>query len=427
MAVPPYRVLVVDDSAFMRKLITDMVSEDPRFTVIATARNGRDGLEKVKSLRPDAVTMDVEMPEMNGIEALVAVMKEAPTKVIMLSSLTDQGADMTIKALELGAFDFVHKPSGSISLDLRKVQEDLTEKLFAACVSAAKPPAAPIAPNPPQPVQPPQPQLQPQPQQTKSQQPPQAKQRSQAPPSLPPVLPSIAIPHVLPQRAPRESKPTQLSPQERKSEQVASARSWTVGVGGKRGLIAIGTSTGGPKALQSVLTGIPADYPFPLVIVQHMPPGFTKSLAQRLNTLCAIGVAEAEDRSVLKPGLAYIAPGGRHMKVLREADQYVVRLSDEPPRNGHRPSVDVLFESVAELTELDITAVVMTGMGSDGARGMKLLSEKGVKRTIAEHESTCVVYGMPRAAVEIGQAAAVVPLERISGQLLKAANYPEEV
>ncbi|WP_199617992.1 protein-glutamate methylesterase/protein-glutamine glutaminase [Paenibacillus alkalitolerans] len=367
--MPPYRVLVVDDSAFMRKFITDLIAEDSRFTVVAAVRNGREAVESVMRLRPDAVTLDVEMPEMNGLEALDAIMRDHPTPVIMLSTLTKQGASQTMRALEIGAFDFVQKPSGSISLDLHLVKEDLLEKLHAAAASGSA-----------------------------------AARRT-----------------VLPQRAMRADagKPP---------DKTVARRPGGMGEPtARRGLVAIGTSTGGPKALQLVLTQLPSDYPFPIAIVQHMPPGFTKSLAQRLDSLCEIQVREAEDGMRLEPGTAYIAPGGRHMKVVREMERLTIRLSGEPLRNGHRPSVDVLFESIAPLAEFERTAVIMTGMGSDGARAMKLLRDSGVTNTIAEDQSTCVVYGMPRAAVEMGCAKAVVPLDRIPDRLLKAANDFEEV
>lgn len=330
-----HRVLVVDDSAFMRKVITDLISEDPEFTVIDTARNGVEAVRKTRELRPDVVTMDVDMPLMDGLKALETIMRECPAPVVMLSSLTDAGARETIAALELGAVDFVQKPSGSISLDLYKVKEQLMEKLKAAA-RAKMPGKAPSA----------------------------------APPPPAPARPAAGVP--------------------------------AAGKGGAIAkLAAIGTSTGGPRALQKVLSALSADFPAPILIVQHMPPMFTKSLAERLNSLCAIEVREAVNGERLVPGTAYIAQGGRHMKAERAGKgDYRIRLTDEPPRSGHRPSVDMLFESLAGLTELKRVAVIMTGMGSDGARGLKTLKDSGAL-TIAESEETCVVYGMPRAAADM--------------------------
>lgn len=366
--MPPFGVLVVDDSAFMRKMITEMIAGDSRFTVLGTARNGRDAVETAGRLRPDVITMDIEMPEMNGLEALSVIMRDNPTPVIMLSSRTHEGTAETIKALEIGALDFVEKPSGPISLDLHLVKEAVLEKLYTAALSgaAAAKRAGAALPQPPAGIQ--------------------------SSKGNPPALGRKLV-----------SKP------------------------GKRSLVAIGTSTGGPKALQSVLTGLPSDYPSPIVIVQHMPPGFTKSLAQRLDSICEIRVVEAEDGAELHPGTAYIAPGGKHLKVGRERDKFVARLNEEPLRNGHRPSADVLFESIVPYGELERTVVLMTGMGNDGARGMKLLHDSGVTQTIAEDKSTCIVFGMPRAAIELNCVNKVVPLDRIAAQLLKAAHYQEEV
>ncbi|HZG75820.1 MAG TPA: CheB methylesterase domain-containing protein, partial [Paenibacillus sp.] len=192
-------------------------------------------------------------------------------------------------------------------------------------------------------------------------------------------------------------------------------------------VVAIGTSTGGPRALQQVLTRLPEHFPAPVLVVQHMPAGFTKSLAQRLNTLCAIEVLEAEDGMEPRPGVAYIAPGGYHMTLRKEGGSYRIRLTDDPPRSGHRPSVDTLFESLTAAPDLDRTAVLMTGMGSDGAKGMKALYDQGVRRTIAEDASSCIVYGMPRAAVELGCVVHQAPLERIAEQIRIEVEQAEEV
>jgi two-component system chemotaxis response regulator CheB len=362
-----YRILVVDDSVFMRKIISDLISEDPELEVIGTARNGKEAVEQVKLQRPHAVTMDVEMPEMNGLEALRHIMKEAPTPVIMLSSLTQEGAAETIHALELGAFDFICKPSGSISLDLYKVKQQLHEKLRAAVKANVRGAPLPAA-------------------------------HAASPPGLKSPLAAAAGNGEFPKR--RAVKPAGATRFEH--------------------LVAIGTSTGGPRALHRVVSQLPAELPAPILIVQHMPPNFTKSLAQRLNDASQVNVIEAEDGQLLETGTAYVAPGGWHMAVQRDsAGGYSIRLTKDDPRSGHRPSVDVLFESLVPLKELKRHAVIMTGMGSDGAKGMLALRKSGAVTTIAEAEDTCVVYGMPRAAVELEAASDVVRQHDIARKLVQ--------
>ncbi|MBP2439654.1 MULTISPECIES: chemotaxis response regulator protein-glutamate methylesterase [unclassified Paenibacillus] len=358
----PFDVLVVDDSIFMRKIISDFISEDPGLRVVGTAKNGREAIEMVKKLNPHAVTMDIEMPEMNGLDALRTIMREHPVPVIMLSSLTQDGATETIRALELGAFDFVGKPSGSISLDLYKVKQNLLEKLRVAVRTRMKGIQVPT--------------------------------RSAAA-SLQAAKPAVKL--------------------ERKS---------TIPRGGSfEHLVAIGTSTGGPRALHQVLSQIPDGFGAPVLIVQHMPPNFTKSLAQRLDSSSYLRVVEAEAGMVLESGTAYVAPGGFHMTATRNgAHSYKIHLSKEEHRNGHRPSVDVMFESLLPLKELKRHIVIMTGMGSDGSKGMMALKQSGAITTIAEAEQTCVVYGMPRAAVELGCVTHVLPQQQIAGKLIQAVG-----
>lgn len=363
----PVQVLVVDDSMFMRRIISDLIVDNPAFAVIGTAKNGKEAIALTKQLKPDVITMDVEMPEMNGLEALVRIMAEQPTPVIMLSSLTVEGAEVTIRALEAGAIDFVRKPSGSISLDLYKVKLLLHEKLTIAAKSRISPPAAP--PPVPKPAQPPAP--------------------------LPLPTAKQPLPGVI-------------------DRNVASSLMRF------EHIVAIGTSTGGPKALQQVLRQLPATFPAPILVVQHMPPNFTKSLAGRLDSLCSIRVVEAEEAMPLMKGTAYIAPGGYHMTLEAAAgDGYRIRLSKDEPRSGHRPSVDTMFDSLVPFGELKRHIVLMTGMGSDGAKGMKALREAGAATTIAEAEETCVVYGMPRSAVELGCAGYVLPQQEISEKLIE--------
>ncbi|MDR6883878.1 chemotaxis response regulator protein-glutamate methylesterase [Bacillus sp. 3255] len=360
----PYNILVVDDSVFMRKIISDLISENPQYNIIGTAKNGQEAIEQVKLLKPDAVTMDIEMPIMNGLDALQRIMAEHPTPIIMLSSLTEEGAAETIKALEWGAVDFIRKPSGSISLDLYKVKQLLHEKLHMAV---------------------------------------RTKLRTFQPIQQAAPLPKLNQLPQIPNRALKQPETKLVS---------------TTGSTHFDHLVAIGTSTGGPRALHQVISNIPAGFPAPILIVQHMPPNFTKSLAQRLNDISQIQVFEAADGDVLKPATAYVAPGGWHMVVHKDVNRtYKIRLTKEEPRSGHRPSVDVMFESLLDLSELKRHIVLMTGMGSDGARGMFSLRQSGVQTTIAESEETCVVYGMPRAAVEMQAAMHVLPQQEIAARL----------
>lgn len=354
-----HKVLVVDDSVFMRKIISDLIKEDERFEVIDTAKNGLEAVDKTKRLKPDVVTLDIEMPEMNGLDALRRIMADTPVPVVMLSSLTEEGAKETIAALEIGAVDFVRKPSGSISLDLFKVKALLLDKLSIAIQTrVSKISAPPVVPRPI--VQPPKPLF-------------------------------------------LDNKPKELS------EKTYGGRI--------ERLVAIGTSTGGPRALQQVVSALPGHFPAPVLIVQHMPPNFTKSLAMRLDSTSQIKVTEACDGDRLQNGVAYIAPGGWHMILKKDDMGYKIRLTKDEPRSGHRPSVDMLFDSLLPYRELKRHVVLMTGMGSDGAKGMQALRRAGALSTIAESNETCVVYGMPRAAVELGCVTHQLPLYQIAAKL----------
>ncbi len=412
------RVLVVDDSVFMRRIVSDLVGEHPDFQVIATAKNGVEAVQMAKELQPDCITMDVEMPEMNGLEALKRIMKENPLPVIMLSSLTKEGAMETIQALEAGAIDFVQKPSGSISLDLFKVKEMLHERLEIAVKSNIKrlSPSFPSAAVPP-PADPAPPKAPP------LKEPPAAPRlRSVMPPASPvPEHPKPLRPSVQPER--KAERPPLMRPEPKAVPPAAPPvkPAAPIAKGPVKHLVALGTSTGGPRALQQVLTGLPEDFGAPIVIVQHMPPNFTNSLAVRLNSNCRIQVVEGQDGMILQPGTAYIAPGGFQMRVKSEGGGvYRLAITAEPPRGGHKPSVDTLFESVLSLQELKRHIVIMTGMGSDGAKTMLELKNQGVATTIAESEETCVVYGMPRAAVELGCVDHLLPVHEIPNQLIRA-------
>lgn len=367
------KALVVDDSAFMRKLISDFLSGHPNIEVIGTARNGKEAVEKVQTLKPDVVTMDVEMPIMNGLEALKEIMDKHPVPIVMLSSTTKIGAENTILAMEYGAVDFVAKPGGAISLNLHEVQGEIVEKVIAALGVRMS---------------------------TLTQKMPSQRLWTS-------IVPKVA------------SKPVESPSSESLSRPVMSRPKIKISKIGKMFVI-IGTSTGGPRALQEVLTGLPASIGVPILIVQHMPPGFTKSLADRLDGLCNIHVKEAEDGELLENGTAYIAPGGKHLKMKKSGVNYFVKLDAvDPPRMGHRPSVDVLLESAAENTDVNYLTVIMTGMGYDGKVGMEVLRRNGRTVTIAESAKTSVVYGMPKAVKEAGLTDEVVDLHNISETIME--------
>lgn len=356
-------VLIVDDSAFMRKVIQDMLSDDSRIEVIGTARNGNDALKKIRKLKPDVVTLDIEMPQMDGIEALKIIMRDFPTPVVMLSSTTQRGADNTFLAMQYGAVDFIAKPSGPISLDLHKVKDELISKVLLAS--------------------------------------------------------RVQLSHLTKKITEQKTitrQPAKYSKiKVHKKTRIVDKQS----ISPIDKLICIGTSTGGPRALQTVLTNLPGKINATILIVQHMPPGFTKSLANRLNTICEIDVKEAENGDVLKKGTAYIAPGGFHMKVEEKSNQLVINLDESEPRHGHRPAVDVLFESLSSLREHEKVAVIMTGMGSDGAKGLSKLKLAGNVTTIAESEKTSIVFGMPKAAIDTNHVDEIHDLEKIAATILK--------
>lgn len=412
----PYRIVVVDDSAFMRKLFSDIIKSDPSFVVIAVGKTGRDAVELHRSLRPDAITLDLEMPEMNGLEALDIIASESTTPVIMLSGISDENTAGTIAALQRGAFDFIRKPSGPAT-DVRQVAEALLLRLKTA-MTMRKKPAQQAAKAPPEQkagTKPDAQTVQPvrrgsEPRGNAAPAPGQSARRPRSPaeavkkPAAEPAVPSAI-------RKPKPEVPVVMMPAAHRRNEAF------------RHVIAIGTSTGGPRALHQLLSELPADIGAPVLIVQHMPPRFTQSLAQRLNTFSALTVKEAEHGEPVLPGVAYVAPGGYHME-LAAADKtsYVIRLSQSPPRNGHRPSVDTLFESLVPFVELNRHAVIMTGMGSDGSRGMKVLADHGAASLIAESEETCIVYGMPRSAIENGAAATVLPLHAIAANLADAVK-----
>lgn len=444
----PYKVLVVDDSAFMRKIISDLIENDVDFQVTATATNGREAIQKINEFRPDLVTMDVEMPEMNGLEALKIIMASDPLPVIMLSGINEEGMKETILALEWGAFDFIRKPSISNSQDIMGVGESLREQMKeamlarqqrearASAVKAPEPRTLDVVVKEPRRITEGKSKALPRPisekdtvRSSRGRLSPESDVSRKTPKSL------ITPPKPAPEKTKNRSKPKELdlisSKPQPVLEAVAEVFTEPPAYTGRRKsvsmefqkLVAVGCSTGGPRALKELLENIPADFPAPIVIVQHMPPNFTKSLAQRLNTFSPLEVIEAEQGMILRKGVAYIAPGGYHLQVtLSIGGQYVVVLTKEEARNGHRPSVDVLFESLLSLTSLERHVLLMTGMGSDGARMMKSLYDSGVTSTFAESEETCVVYGMPRSAVELKCVKYVLPLQEIAPRLVQAVK-----
>jgi two-component system chemotaxis response regulator CheB len=345
--VSSVRVFVVDDSALMRKMIPQLLGADPGIEVIGTAMDGIFALKKIAELRPDVITLDLDMPRMDGLETLRHIVADFGIPTIMVSSLTRKDADLTFRALALGAFDFVAKPKDAISLHISEIGAELVAKVRAAAArSGAVRRAA----------------------------------RYQVPPGALPVAP--------PQKK-------SVDPRNR-AEQV----------------VAIGISTGGPNALSYLLPQFPKDFPAGILIVQHMPAGFTQMLAERLNASCAIEVREARDGDLVLPGRALIAPGNRHLKIKRLPLGTITVLSDAPTVNGHRPSADVLFRSAAAEYGASVVGLIMTGMGSDGALGLGEISVAG-GLTLAQDEESCVVFGMPKAAIELNTVTRVLPLEDI--------------
>ncbi|WDV07813.1 protein-glutamate methylesterase/protein-glutamine glutaminase [Lysinibacillus irui] len=374
------KLLVVDDSAFMRKLISDFFVGNSKVEVVGTARNGKDAIKKIQSLKPTVVTMDIEMPELNGLDALKEIMKQCPVPVVMLSSTTQRGTENAIAAIESGAVDFVAKPSGTISLDLHKIQNELVRKVEQAAM-------VPIS---------------------KLKKPSGSKRQQE------PVTKASTVINEL-QQVGRAHTPANST-----ATKVAVTRpqvEWSK-VGKK--IVLIGTSTGGPRALQEVVTKIPKSIQAPILIVQHMPAGFTKSLATRLDQLSEITVKEAEQGDILQNGVAYIAPGGYHIKLRKVGTTFGIVLDNqEPPRSGHRPSVDVMFEDVSQFNDFDKVAVIMTGMGHDGSNGLKILKSTGNVIAIAESSETCIVYGMPKAAVETQLVDEVADVDDIAQTIMK--------
>ncbi|MBK5478554.1 chemotaxis response regulator protein-glutamate methylesterase [Pseudomonas sp. TH21] len=373
------KVLVVDDSGFFRRRVSEILSADPTIQVIGTATNGKEAIDQAIALKPDVITMDYEMPMMDGITAVRHIMQRCPTPVLMFSSLTHEGARVTLDALDAGAVDFLPKNFEDISRNPEKVKQLLCEKVHSISRSNRRSLFSTPAPaSAPAPVAAPAP----------------APAFGRPAPAPAPV----ARPAVAPARAPA---PSAHSPAPKRKAYK---------------LVAIGTSTGGPVALQRVLTQLPANFPAPIVLIQHMPAAFTKAFAERLDKLCRISVKEAEDGDILRPGLALLAPGGKQMMV---DGRGAIKILPGDERLNYKPCVDITFGSAAKSYGDKVLAVVLTGMGADGREGARLLKQGG-SAIWAQDEASCVIYGMPMAIVKADLADAVYSLDEIGKHLVEA-------
>ena len=346
----PIKVLVVDDSALIRALLKEIIQADPELELVGQAPDAYVARDLIKQLNPDVLTLDVEMPRMDGLTFLEKLMRGRPMPVVMISSLTEQGSEATFRAMELGAVDFVAKPKLGIREGMQAYAEEICYKIKAASLARL------------------------------------------IPRQVQPVMPVDDVP--------RSGVPRPII--------------------GTEKLIAIGASTGGTEAIKDVLLGLPADSPG-IVITQHMPPGFTRSFAERLNRMTRLNVVEAKGGERILPGHAFLAPGDKHLLVERSGANYVTRLSDAEPVRRHKPAVDPMFRSVAQCAGRNVIACLLTGMGKDGAQGMLEIRQAG-GYTVAQNEATCVVYGMPREAVAIGGAEDILPLGEIAEALLQQAR-----
>jgi two-component system chemotaxis response regulator CheB len=349
------RVLVVDDSALMRKLIPQMLERDNSIHVVGTAMDGAFAIKKIDELKPDAITLDLEMPRMDGIETLRQIMRIQQVPVVVVSAHTREGASMTFKALHMGAFDFVAKPENVLAEGMNEIAAELIAKIKAAVSS--------------------------------------------------PFLRRGVIPSGVVSR-PKPKRPNVLGPASK--------------------VVAIGISTGGPNSLEYMLSHLPAEFPAAILVVQHMPAAFTDTFARRLNDSCPLDVKEAQSGDLVCAGRVLICPGDRHMRVRRMPLGDVVVLSDDFKVNGHRPSVDVLFKSVAQEFGADSVGLLMTGMGEDGAEGLGVMKTSGAL-TIAQDEASSIVFGMPRAAIERGYANRVVSLDALANTLIVHCGTPRAV
>ncbi len=370
------RVLVVDDTIVYRKAVSDIIEEIPGVELAGVAHNGKIAISKIQTLKPDILTLDIEMPEMNGIEVLEELQRSHPgIGVIMLSTLTAEGSDMTMRALELGAFDFILKPQSKNQIEGKKEIRAALEPILRAFAKSRH-----------------------------------ASSLISSKGKIP--SPTLSLRSPVPSGPPggtRVLKPLGPKP--------------TVLRRGKSEIVAIGISTGGPNALNQMLPRLPGDLGVPVVIVQHMPPVFTKSLAASLDKKCALTVKEAVNGENILPNVVYIAPGGKQMKLVAGTDgqHRRIKITDDPPENSCRPSVDYLFRSVADYYVGRATAVIMTGMGSDGTLGLGILKQKSAY-IIGQDEATCIVYGMPKAPADLGYLDIVAPLGKIADEIVSSVK-----
>ncbi|WP_433886523.1 protein-glutamate methylesterase/protein-glutamine glutaminase [Pseudomonas vranovensis] len=367
------KVLVVDDSGFFRRRVSEILSADPTIQVVGTATNGKEAIDQALSLKPDVITMDYEMPMMDGITAVRHIMQRCPTPVLMFSSLTHEGARVTLDALDAGAVDYLPKNFEDISRNPEKVKQLLCEKVHTISRSNRR----------------------------------FSAYASPAPAPQPAAQPAVSSLGSTP--APRAAAPVRAAAAPASSSSPAPKRK-------PYKLVAIGTSTGGPVALQRVLTQLPANFPAPIVLIQHMPAAFTKAFAERLDKLCKISVKEAEDGDMLRPGLALLAPGGKQMMV---DGRGTVKILPGDERLNYKPCVDITFGSAAKSYGDKVLSVVLTGMGADGREGARLLKQGG-STVWAQDEASCVIYGMPMAIVKANLADAVYGLDEIGKHLVEA-------
>ncbi|MGB3212363.1 MAG: chemotaxis response regulator protein-glutamate methylesterase [Desulforhopalus sp.] len=370
------RVLVVDDTIVYRKAVSDIIQEIPGVELAGVAHNGNIALSKIKTLKPDILTLDIEMPQMNGIELLMEIQKNRlDVGAIMLSTLTAEGSDMTMRALELGAFDFILKPQSKNQTEGKREIRAALEPIFRA-FARSKFSSSLI------------------------------NRKGRLPSSNASLRGTPAGRSAVVPTAPRPSLKRSTATRRGKSE-----------------IVTIGISTGGPNALNQMLPRLPGDLGVPVLIVQHMPPVFTKSLATSLDKKCLLTVKEAENGENILPNVVYIAPGGKQMKLLAGTDgqHRRIKITDDPPENSCKPSVDYLFRSVGDYYVGRTTAVIMTGMGSDGTKGLGVLKDKAAY-IIGQDESSCIVYGMPKAPAELGYLDTVVPLSRIADEIVKSVK-----
>lgn len=363
------RVLIVDDSALVRQLLTKILSSDPEIEVVGTAMDPQIAKRKIIDLKPDVITLDIEMPKMDGLTFLKLIMRNRPTPVVMISSLTAHGAEITMDALEAGAVDFVSKPTVDVSGTLENFTEEILSKVKTSAgvrVFGRKKPAR------------------------------------------------------IEDKLTKTTEPEAVKIDEKYTATVILKRpkKYFQKIRTTDKVIAIGASTGGTEAIKEILLALPADVPA-IVIAQHIPPVFSKAFAERINQMSDLTVAEATNNQLMLPGHVYVAPGDRHLIVIRDGARYRCQLSDGPPVNRHRPSVDVLFRSVAQHVGENALGILLTGMGADGAKGLKEILELGGK-TIAQDEKTSVVWGMPGEAVKIGAAKKVLPLGSIQQEIINS-------